>query len=417
MSSSRQSLTVLFLPSYDVNPYQPQLWGALLAYDVDVIRGDHTDLLPITEHLLALDERPDVVHLHWMDALTTSKNPVYAALLSCRLLFELALCKLLGVRVVWTVHNFVGHEAERPKFELSVRRLVARAADKIIVHSEGVRSKIADGYGVPADERSDVVAVDHGHFLGSYADAVSREEARESFGFDDDETVFLFFGNVRPYKGIDDLLAAFGRIGDEQARLLIAGKPPDDDAAARDLRERCEADDRIIADLGFVPDDDIQRYMRAADAVTLPFDRILTSGSAILAMSYENAVVAPEIGCLPDVLSQTAEFLYEPNGDGLEATMRYALSADLAAAGRRNAERVREFDWDDIAARTRRVYDGEDVPPKDVSPKRDEQGDAERAATDGESSDADGPTDETSDARSAAANGGPRGAADDEHGG
>lgn len=361
MPSSEQPLTVLFLPTYDGNPYQPTLWDALSSYDVDVIPGDHTDPLPIAKHLLK--DRPDVVHLHWMDALVSSDNPIFAALLSLRLLFELTLCKLLGVRVVWTVHNYLGHEAEQPKLELWLRRVVARSADSILVHSEGVRSKIADGYEVPDDERSKVVAVDHGHFIEAYENTMSREEARDSLGFEDDETVFLFFGNVKPYKGMDDLLAAFESFGDD-AKLLIAGQPPKDDEAERELRERCEADENITAALEFIDDDEIQRYMRAADAATIPFDRILTSGSAILAMSYENVVIAPKIGCLPDVLSQTEEFLYQPNDDdGLESTMRHALDADVEAAGQRNFERVQEFDWDAIAARTRRIYDGEDVPP------------------------------------------------------
>ncbi|WP_192498325.1 glycosyltransferase [Halorussus halophilus] len=377
MTSSRKPLTVLFLPTYDGNPYQPSLWDALSSYDVDVIPGDHTDPLPISKHLLK--DRPDVVHLHWMDSLVSSDNPFYAALLSLRLLFELMLCKLLGVRVVWTVHNYLGHEAERPKLELWLRRIVARSSETVMVHSEGVRSKIADGYDVPDDERSNVVAVDHGHFADAYENTMSREEARDSFDFEDDETVFLFFGNVKPYKGLDDLLSAFENFDeDEDARLLIAGRPPEDDGKERRLRERCEADDRIVTEFEFIPEDEIQRYMRAADAVALPFDRILTSGSAILAMSYENVVIAPEIGCLPDVLAQTDEFLYERGPDNLEATMRHALDADVEAAGRRNYERAKEFDWDAIAERTRRIYDGEDVPP--------EGNGTERGIVDGEAS-------------------------------
>jgi glycosyltransferase involved in cell wall biosynthesis len=208
-----------------------------------------------------------------------------------------------------------------------------------------------------------VVVIPHGHFIDSYENTVSREEAREWLGVGD-EPVFLFFGNVRPYKGVDDLVAAFKRL-DGDARLFVVGRSLDDEEADARLRAACAEDDRITTVFEFVPEADIQRYMNAADALVLPFEEVLTSGSAILGMSFGRAVVAPRLGCLPDVLSETPELLYRPDDpDGLYDALRRAREADLEAAGQRNYEKVRGYDWNGIAARTRSVYENAAGVPK-----------------------------------------------------
>jgi glycosyltransferase involved in cell wall biosynthesis len=97
--------------------------------------------------------------------------------------------------------------------------------------------------------------------------------------------------------------------------------------------------------------------MNAADVVVLPYAGILTSGTLLLAMSFAKAVIAPRIGCIPEVVDTRGAFMYEPgNGAALTGALQRALSADLTAMGLYNRRIVQEYDWDTIAARTREVY-------------------------------------------------------------
>lgn len=352
--SPATDMEVLFLCSFDDNPYQGELADALANHSVTVRKGDHTELLPILGRLR--NGRPDVVHLHWLDNLLVSHNSVLSVLLGLRLLFELVVCRLLGIGVVWTVHNVLHHERPQPRLELYFRRLVARLCDALLVHSACARSRVIDAYDLTADGHGPAVVVPHGHFVDSYPNEVSPEAAREWLGVDD-ETVYLFFGNVRPYKGVEELVRTFKRL-DGDYRLFVVGRPLDDADADARLRAACAEDDRIETAFEFVPDDDIQRYMNAADVLVLPFEEVLTSGSVVLGMSFGRAVVAPRLGSLPDVLSETPELLYDPDDpDGLYEALRRAREADLEDAGRRNFEKVREYDWNDIAARTHAVYE------------------------------------------------------------
>ena len=67
----------------------------------------------------------------------------------------------------------------------------------------------------------------------------------------------------------------------------------------------------------------MQMYLRAADAVVLPYKDVLTSGSAILAMTFGQPVIAPAIGCLPESLGAEGTILYDPSTpDGLERALR-----------------------------------------------------------------------------------------------
>ena len=153
-----------------------------------------------------------------------------------------------------------------------------------------------------------------------------------------------------------ELLEAFAELPDPDARLVIAGKALDDGYAAR-VTALAAADARVRLDLGFVPDDELQVYLRAADVVATPFLEIFTSGSVLLAMSFGKAVIAPRRGCVAETVDERGGVLYDADDrQGLGEALRAAMSADLEAMGRHNLERLPEFDWNRVAEATLETY-------------------------------------------------------------
>lgn len=141
-----------------------------------------------------------------------------------------------------------------------------------------------------------------------------------------------------------------------RTQLLIVGNPFEDEVAT-DLLNRCKGNENIRAIFEFIPDDELQVYMNAADVVVLPYRNILTSGAVILAMSFGKPVIAPAIGCMEDLLDNEGSFLYNPSEkDGLVKAMRKALDANLKNMGEHNFELVEMLQWDKIAKRTCEVY-------------------------------------------------------------
>ena len=353
-------LTALMCPDYrNSNPYQSELIAGLETHDVDVtaIAGGWAFplLAGVRRHGL-----PDVLHLHWLHRFVITDrrfSALFAVLFGVRLCFELVLLRALGVRLVWTVHNLLNHERTAPRSELAVRHAVARIVDRLVVHCADAADAVGETYRLPERVADRIRVVPHGNYAGVYPDGMPRSAARDRLDIPSDVPVVTFFGLIRPYKNVPELIETFRRV-DGDARLLVVGNPWND-AAERRVRAAAAAADRVRTVLEFVPEDEIQVYMRAADAVALPFDSVLTSGSAVLAMTFGRAVVAPRMGCLPELIGSEGGQLYDPaDPEGLSAALQTGINDRdrLREMGRRNRESVEEFDWNQVAERTRDVY-------------------------------------------------------------
>jgi glycosyltransferase involved in cell wall biosynthesis len=350
---------VLFLPDYSAaNAYQRSLAAGLEALGVHV-SADPTGsrrLLPVLG-ALRRHGRPDVIHLHWTEPYIAGGSTRVSPAKARRTLLELRLARRAGIGLVWTAHDLFRHDRPEDPAELGFMRSLFEHADAVIVHCQAAADALVSTLGVGGTGRERINVIPHGHYRGAYADEVSREAARERLGLPADARVVSFVGWVRRYKGVTELIEAFGRVEEPAARLVIAGRAVDDAYAAR-VTAAAAADERVHLSLGFVPDEDLQVYLRAADAVALPFLEIFTSGSVLLAMSFERAVIAPRRGCVGEVLDEAGGILYDADdAQGLEGALRVAMSADLEAMGRHNATGLDRFEWSRVAEATKAVYD------------------------------------------------------------
>ena len=96
---------------------------------------------------------------------------------------------------------------------------------------------------------------------------------------EENASIVLFFGQIRPYKNIPELIRVFSRLQRTDARLLIVGGVSND-RLEREVREAA-SDERVLLRLGPIPDDQLHRYLAAATLVVLPYREILNSGSAL----------------------------------------------------------------------------------------------------------------------------------------
>jgi glycosyltransferase involved in cell wall biosynthesis len=350
-------MKVLFLPDYSgTYPYQRELADGLGVRGVDVRlaegRGPLAPLAAVRNH-----GRPDVLHLHWLHGLSTGPTRPVTAAKSALALLQLAALRLAGVRIVLTAHNITRHGDGHPRLERRFRALVVRLCHGVICHCEDAVDAVLAAYDLPDRYRERFAVVPHGHYIDSYENDVSGSTARETLGVDGDP-VFLYFGRVCSYKNVPELLEAFRALEAPGARLVVAGNP-ESPALRRRVEAAAARDDRVHADLRFVPPDEVQVFMNAADAVVLPFSGVLTSGSAMLGMSFGNALLVPDLGCVSALLSAGGGFGYDPDRPGgLRAVLSELLDADLDAAGRENRAAAADFDWGTIARDTHRVYRG-----------------------------------------------------------
>ena len=350
-------MKVLMLPDYSRNnPYQRELATALEKCGVSVTLCDF-GVLPLLRAIWVYG-KPDVVHLHWTDRFVIARNWPKTVLKTLRFLVELLVTKAFGIKIVWTVHNLSNHEKMYSSYESFVNRILIRFYDQIIVHCSAARKEAIRFYQLADRFASKVHVVPHGHYKKCYENSIARIGARVKLSCEKDAIIFLFFGSIRPYKGIFELIETFCRIENSNARLLIVGNPSDE-IVKKELAYRCQLDERISMFLQYVPENEIQIYMNAADVAVFPYTDILTSGSVLLAMSFGKAIVAPRIGCISETLDAQGGFLYDPDDvNGLSMTLNKVLSSDFHNMGQHNFAKVESFDWNIIAQMTNDLYAG-----------------------------------------------------------
>ena len=189
---------------------------------------------------------------------------------------------------------------------------------------------------------------------------MSRIEARSRLSLPQEVLTFLFVGLIRPYKGVLELIESFQNINFANAKLVIAGKANDQQLVAY-IRKKIEGDSNIQLEHRYIPDDEMQKYLAAADFVVFPYRDILTSGGIITGMTFGKAIIAPSIGCIPEVLTSSGGVLYDPDDqEGLSNAMKRAADISMAKIqemGKYNFGVAKQMDWQGIAASTFRVYE------------------------------------------------------------
>ena len=305
--------------------YGDCLYAPLEAMGVRVLEGDYSAAG------LAAIAPGDAVHLHWPSHLY-SVGPSKLDYARHFMSFEWRLRRLhaRGVRIFWTAHNLYPHErSPLPGVDRRVRELVIGLAERIFVHGPSAEAVLCTEF---PKTRGKCVQIPLGGFAAYYANDLTRAEARARLGLAEGEFAYLFLGQWRPYKNLPLLIESFARL-EEPATLLLAGNAPA--RLAEEVRELVArlGRGRIRAVPGRVPDDELQMWCKAADAMVLPYREILSSGAAVLALSFGCPVVAPRVGHLRDLIDPSNGVAYEPAAvDALLEAMRAVRKQDYDRA-------------------------------------------------------------------------------------
>jgi glycosyltransferase involved in cell wall biosynthesis len=115
----------------------------------------------------------------------------------------------------------------------------------------------------------------------------------------------LYFGVIRPYKGVEDLVEAFSMLDDEQAsrfRLSVVGETWEGCTAPDQAIARSPHADRIERVDRYVSDEELTEYVGQADAIVLPYHRSSLSGPLFIAMTAGLPTVVTAVGGLVEVV-------------------------------------------------------------------------------------------------------------------
>jgi glycosyltransferase involved in cell wall biosynthesis len=291
--------------------------------------------------LLRIARRCDVVHVQG------GEWPPLGAV-------QTLLVRAAGRPQVWTPHNTFDRG---DRSYARSRGVSERGSARLVVHSEHDRALLARAV---ADK---TVVIPHGEYGGLARRGGPNADpaaARAELGLPPDATVALLFGQLRPDKGVRDLLEAAREV--PAVHVVLAGQDHGALAQVGDLLDDPALRGRVVVRDGFVPTEQVGRLFAAADVAALPYHRASASGVLLLAYGYARPVVAYPTGGLPEYVEDgvtgwlcaaatpaaLADRLREIVGAGAEL-----LRARGATAQQRSNER---FGWDPIARRTGELY-------------------------------------------------------------
>jgi glycosyltransferase involved in cell wall biosynthesis len=247
--------------------------------------------------------------------------------------------------LVLTAHDILPREPRRGQLEAQ-RRLYDRF-DAVVVHSEHGARRLT---GELAVDPALVHVISHGvleHLAGgALASSAPLPQT--------DKPVVLCFGLMRPYKGIDLLLEAWGEVDD--AELWIAGMPRMDISP---LRAAAPPNVRFFP--RFITDGELPAYFRRADLVVLPYREIDQSGVLFTALAFGKPLLLSDVGGFPEIAATGAARIF-PAGDAsaLGASLRELLGDRSALAGMTESARAAAqgpYSWRAVAAKTLALYE------------------------------------------------------------
>lgn len=357
-------MKITFIPDYRKdNSYQVNLADSIS--DIDSSLSNTDSSVHFSNGYFAIPKSiirnglPDILHLHWHHPFLVTDNKYLSIIKSVGFICQLLPLRLMGVKMVWTIHNITGHKRNSEPTELFFSKYLAKICDRLIVHCSSAKQEAMRRY---CTDGSSIMVIQHGNYIGQYENTIKRSDARNKLCIKDDDIVFLYFGQIRQYKGISELLNTFEMLNSDTSdnvKLLVVGKSYDDEITEQ-ISNSHNNNEKIMPIIEFIRDDDIQLYMNAADIIVLPYKDILTSGTAVLAMSFGKPIIAPMTGCITDILDDKGGFLYSANiENGLYEAMKCALCTDkttLQNMGIYNLRLVEQFSWKEIGKRTYNIY-------------------------------------------------------------
>jgi glycosyltransferase involved in cell wall biosynthesis len=328
ISFRRQFPKFLYPGGDDVDPTLPRFEARFL---LDIVN-------PLTWLRTALTlrrERPEALILVWWVWVWALPYLVLLAFLP------------KGTRVILQCHNIGDKEPAAWKRWLTNR--VLRRGDVLVVHAETEAEDARRRGMTPSRVVKAFLPV---HELGGAIP--SRADARRKLGLQGN--VALFFGHVRPFKGLDIALRAWRELR-TAVTLVVAGeawwKGEDE------YRRLAKGLDNVRFDFRYIPDAEIATYFAACDVVLAPYRIEAQSGVALTAFHFARPVIASDAGGLPEIVD--AEWVF-PSEDHTALAARvdaFFARTDRDGLERRAAAAARKYSWEEYGALFRRLVAGE----------------------------------------------------------
>lgn len=220
-------------------------------------------------------------------------------------------------KIVCLCDNAIPHE-KRPGDTIFTRYFV-KACDAFVTMSEKVRNDL-----MLFDKNKPKLLIYHPVY-DNFGEAVDALDAKYHLKLPENEDLFLFFGFIRKYKGLDILIKAleiYKRTAKRPFKLIIAGEFYEDEKSYRELIEALSLKDDILLFNEFIPDSEVKYFLCASDILIQPYRNATQSGITPLAYHFETPMIVTKVGGLEkQVPDQLAGYVVSPDAEAISNAM------------------------------------------------------------------------------------------------
>jgi glycosyltransferase involved in cell wall biosynthesis len=346
--NSTPPLSIMARPAYknaSKNPYPSLLYEEMQRQGVSVAEFDARRLL--TSHW-------DILHIHWPESLLETRNSLALAASAAKFLSLLFGIRKRGTKLIWTAHDLKPHDLVYPKVEPWFWNRSLALVDGVFALSASGLQTVRAAY--PRLETVPGFVTPHGHYRGVYPNSVEATEARARLGVPANATVVTFFGQIRPYKNVPQLIDVVRQLSGTDIALFVCGRLSKRVELGEVIRQRTKFDPRIRLELRYIPIDEVQLYLKAADLLVFPYKDIFNSGSALLGLSFDRPILVPNRGALPELRAAVgADWVYTYDEALTPAILKDALDWAKRTPRPKTAP-LGAYEWPHIAAATIKGY-------------------------------------------------------------
>jgi glycosyltransferase involved in cell wall biosynthesis len=280
-----------------------------------------------------MQKSPELVIIPWWTSFWTLHFWTITALIK----------RLSPAKILFICHNIVDHESNALSRICS--RIALRNGDYFLVHSQSDEQRLR--MLIPS---APITHAFHPLYDFFKSKTLAPTEARAQLGLHGE--IILFFGFIRPYKGLEDLLRALPLIlRHRRITLLIVGEFWEGKKAVGELIQALNIEEAVRVIDRYVPNEEVGLYFSAADLVVLPYVSGTGSGIVQIAYGLEKPVVATRVGSLPEVVEDgRTGYLVNPRDPKAlaDAVLRFFLE-DKKNEFVENIQRMKaRFSWEHL---------------------------------------------------------------------
>lgn len=245
-------------------------------------------------------------------------------------------------KVICIVDNLIPHES-RIGDQLFTKYFI-KPVDAFLAMSDKVMQDIAT-----FDTKKPRICTPH-PIYNHYGQLEDRDTALKKLNLPPSKQYLLFFGLIRPYKGLDLLLEAFGQLKDQlpKLNLIIAGEYYKNQEKYTQLLHRYGLKGRTLDVAKFIPDTEVATYFSACDLVVQPYKTATQSGVTQIAYHFDKPMIVTDVGGLSEMCPDgKVGYVVKPNAEELaKAIHHFFTTANREAIKAGIREEKKRYSWE-----------------------------------------------------------------------